>query len=454
MSAVTSPVTDVRVDDEGIFARTEDELVLDVLFDERRIWSFWLLRDGEPRDGGAASSAWPPALRRFLNGTTRLQVVEHVDRHVVYDEEVRLGDAATSGSPSSTSAACRSASTRASGSPRPSTPAAPSTSPRCWTRSRRCSGALRKAGHRARSRLRHAARRGPRRPADRPRQRRRPRLRQRAHATPSTWSASRSTLQRALADMGYRITRYSGAAFKVDVIEADGSVRGLDVFGGFLLDGTPAPDGRDPHAVRARTGSSRSAPPPSRAASCRPRRTPTGSSPRPTARAGGSPTRRTTSRRPSRPTAGSTAGSGAPGSSARSGTAPTPRATCRGRARPGAVRPSPAGYAAQQGGVPEQVVDLGCGRGADALLVRPRRARPGPRARLRHRAAATRPRRSRRPRASRSSTAPINLLRAPLGARPRAPGSPTSRAPASSPRGTSPTPPTRWAAATSGAPPR
>jgi SAM-dependent methyltransferase len=44
-------------------------------------------------------------------------------------------------------------------------------------------------------------------------------------------------LQRALADMGYSISRYSGAAFKVDVREADGSIRGLDVFGGFLADG-------------------------------------------------------------------------------------------------------------------------------------------------------------------------------------------------------------------------
>ena len=44
-------------------------------------------------------------------------------------------------------------------------------------------------------------------------------------------------LQRALADMGYRISRYSGGAFKVDVLEGDGSVRGLDVFGGFLADG-------------------------------------------------------------------------------------------------------------------------------------------------------------------------------------------------------------------------
>src|SRR5690606_31888265 len=41
-------------------------------------------------------------------------------------------------------------------------------------------------------------------------------------------------IQRRLARAGYKITRYSGAAFKVDVVEADGSVRGLDVFGGFI----------------------------------------------------------------------------------------------------------------------------------------------------------------------------------------------------------------------------
>ena len=40
-------------------------------------------------------------------------------------------------------------------------------------------------------------------------------------------------IERRLADMGYRIERYSGAGIKVFVEEIDGSVRGLDVFGGF-----------------------------------------------------------------------------------------------------------------------------------------------------------------------------------------------------------------------------
>jgi len=41
-------------------------------------------------------------------------------------------------------------------------------------------------------------------------------------------------LQRRLGALGYATHRYSGIAFKVDVVEGDGSKRGLDVFGGFI----------------------------------------------------------------------------------------------------------------------------------------------------------------------------------------------------------------------------
>ena len=44
-------------------------------------------------------------------------------------------------------------------------------------------------------------------------------------------------IQRALTDMGYRVTRYSAIALKVHVEESDGLDRGLDVFGGFMRDG-------------------------------------------------------------------------------------------------------------------------------------------------------------------------------------------------------------------------
>ena len=39
-------------------------------------------------------------------------------------------------------------------------------------------------------------------------------------------------LQRVIHERGFRTYRYSGAAFRVDVVEGDGVVRGLDVFGG------------------------------------------------------------------------------------------------------------------------------------------------------------------------------------------------------------------------------
>ena len=68
MSTPTN-VSGVRVDDEGVRARAGSEVVLDVLFDGRRIWSFWLMRDGEP-SGGGYFVRWPSALRRFLHGTT------------------------------------------------------------------------------------------------------------------------------------------------------------------------------------------------------------------------------------------------------------------------------------------------------------------------------------------------------------------------------------------------
>ena len=83
-------VSGVRVDDKGIFACSDTEIVLDVLFDGRRIWSFWLHRDGRPGHGGHEVT-WPPALRRFLNGVTTLALVEHVDQRVVFEQDVRLG---------------------------------------------------------------------------------------------------------------------------------------------------------------------------------------------------------------------------------------------------------------------------------------------------------------------------------------------------------------------------
>ena len=346
-----------------------------MLFDGRRIWSFWLQRDGvEARRAGTSCPGRPAlaqvprrphrapgrrarAARRWpvrRGGPARRAATQRIAVVNAEGMPLSLGQVAAGGS-------------------RPSTPAAPSTSRRCSTRSRRCSTALTKAGidaflaygtllgavregkligHDSDADLgyvsRHTApgRRDPRvlpapaRPAprrgydDHPLQRRR---------------RSRSTCARPTASM-----------------------RGLDVFGGFLRDGqlylmgeirTPFDEEWIfPLGTTAR----------SRAACSRRRPTPTGSSRRPTARRWRVPdpafhfeTPDSTHRRLNgwfRGMPGQPRGVG-------------PR-LYSGRHEEVTREPSRVrwhGRVAEHGERPAAVVDLGCGRGAEALFF----ARPG-----------------------------------------------------------------------------
>ena len=227
-------VSGVRVDDEGIRATCADEVVLDVLFDGRRIWSFWLHRDGTPRGGGHLVT-WPSALSRFLDGTTRLQLVAHVTGTVVHDAEVRLGSGEgriavvnDRGLPLGIDKSLRLAQTFDTRSPEHVAPLLDSIE--------EVLAALRTAGVEAfpaygtlLGAVRGGALIGHDSDAD---------LGYVSdHTVPVDVVRESFRLQRELAAMGYDITRYSGAAFKVDVREGDGSVRGLDVFGGFIADG-------------------------------------------------------------------------------------------------------------------------------------------------------------------------------------------------------------------------
>ena len=237
-SADEARVTSVRVDDEGIHAATDAEVVLDVLFDERRIWSFHLPRDGEEQGDGYVVP-WPSALRRFLNGHTHLQVAEHVAQRVVYDEEVHLGEQPPTGEdriavvnehglPLGIDKSLRLAQTFDTRSAEHVAPLLDSI--------QEVLGALKRAGvdafpvygtllgavrggrligHDSDADLGYVSR----------------------HTHPVDVVRESFDLQRALSEAGYVISRYSGAAFKVDVTEGDGSIRGLDVFGGFLRDG-------------------------------------------------------------------------------------------------------------------------------------------------------------------------------------------------------------------------
>jgi SAM-dependent methyltransferase len=229
-------VSRVQVDNDGIFAASRNEIVLDVLFDGRRIWSFWLHRDGQRRDG-AMFVSWPGALRRFLNGATTLSLVEHVTGDVLFEQEVTLGDAApgtriavvtAEGQPLGLDKSNRLSQTFDTRSEEQVAPLLDSIEV--------VLAALRKAGidaFPAYGTLLGAVRGGKLIGHDSDAD-----LGYVSEYTHPVDVARESfRLQRRLAEMGYDISRYSGAAFKVDVEEGDGSVRGLDVFGGFLHDG-------------------------------------------------------------------------------------------------------------------------------------------------------------------------------------------------------------------------
>ncbi len=233
MSTPTT-VTSVRVDDQGVRAESDTEVVLDVLFDGRRIWSFHLHRDGTT-DGRGYVAAWPPALRRFLNGVTQLSVVEHVAQTVLYDQEMRLGNGDDRiavvndrGLPLGIDKSLRLAQTFDTRSAEHVAPLLDSIEEvlaaltkagiEAFPAYGTLLGAVRGGkliGHDSDADLGYVSK----------------------HTHPVDVVRESFDLQRALADMGYDITRYSGAAFKVDVKEGDGSVRGLDVFGGFLNGG-------------------------------------------------------------------------------------------------------------------------------------------------------------------------------------------------------------------------
>ena len=171
-------------------------------------------------------------------------------------------------------------------------------------------------------------------------------------------------LQRELVAKGFAIDRYSGAAFRIDVTETDGSSRGLDVFGGYFLDdrlylmgeiGDPFreewifPLGTSTFAGRDLPGAGTA-----------------GAVARGDVRAavGASPTRRTTSRTPRTTTRrlnGWFRG-------LRTHRADWDRRYSGKRERLPDLGPSSlARFVVEQEGLPARVVDLGAGRGADAL---------------------------------------------------------------------------------------
>jgi hypothetical protein len=229
-----APLRVARVDDSGVHLTSAQDTVVDTLFDGRRIWSFWTLRDTRAGDVGQVAE-WPPALRRFLDGTTQLSVVEHVSGRVLFNEEVSLGSSAdriavvdSSGRPLGIDKSNRITTTFDTRDRDQTAPLLDSTErvlsalleagvdafPVYGT----LLGAIREQdfiGHDSDVDLGYVSR----------------------HSHPLDVIRESYRLQRYLRERGFSIDRYSAAAFKVEVLEADGAVRGLDVFGGYFLNG-------------------------------------------------------------------------------------------------------------------------------------------------------------------------------------------------------------------------
>ncbi len=230
-----TPQTTVdHVDEVGVHLSAGEDLVVDVLFDGRRIWSFWTVRDTRP-EGGVLLAEWPSMLKRFLKGTTRLSVVEHVTGAVAYDEEVRLGNkddriavVDANGRPLSIDKSNRISTMFDTRDEEHVKPLLDSTEEvlaalhaagvEAFPAYGTLLGAIREQnfiGHDNDVDLGYVSR----------------------HTHPLDVIRESFRLQRTLREQGYAVDRYSAAAFKVDVVEADGGVRGLDVFGGYFLDG-------------------------------------------------------------------------------------------------------------------------------------------------------------------------------------------------------------------------
>jgi hypothetical protein len=209
---------------------------LDVNFDGRRIWSFRLRRDSVERRG-LQLAEWPKGLRPFLQGVVDVSLVEHSTNKVLFEGTRHFGDPGAGGrvdvrnpdgKPLSLDNSGRLVATFEGRDHMLLAPlldaiqvvldALRNVGVEPFLAYGTALGAVRDGkviGHDSDADLGYVS----------------------AHSEPVDVVRESFRLQRGLAGLGYRITRYSGAAFKVHVREGDGVDRGLDVFAGFFREG-------------------------------------------------------------------------------------------------------------------------------------------------------------------------------------------------------------------------
>lgn len=223
-----------RIDRDGLLLGSPRERLVDVSFDGRRIWSFWLHRDGEEHDDGFLVQ-WPKPLRPYLDGVTAVVLTDPGAGTVLHDEVVHFGDNTerievvnAAGRPLALDKSLKLVETFDTRDPAQVEPLLEAIE--------EVLGALRQVGldpflayGTALGAIRDGGLIGHDSDADLGYVS--------SHDHPVDVIRESFRIQRALTDMGYRVTRYSAIALKVHVAESDGLDRGLDVFGGFMRDG-------------------------------------------------------------------------------------------------------------------------------------------------------------------------------------------------------------------------
>ena len=223
-----------RIDADGLLLSSVRERLVDITFDGRRIWSFWLHRDGEQRDDGLLVQ-WPKPLRPFLDGITEIVLSDPANGTALHTETVQFGTSPEridvvnpAGRPLALDKSLKLVETFDTRDAAQVEPLLDAIAEVLGALNRvgldaflaygTALGAIRDGGligHDSDADLGYVS----------------------AHDHPVDVIRESFRIQRALTDMGYRVTRYSAIALKVHVLESDGLDRGLDVFGGFMRDG-------------------------------------------------------------------------------------------------------------------------------------------------------------------------------------------------------------------------
>ena len=230
-----SPLRVRRVDERGVAVSRADDHPVDVLFDGQRVWSFRVARDTEAdgllgRRGRLA--AWPRPLKRYLDGPAQVVVRDPATGVVHFDEEVVFGDADSRVSVVNREGMALGVDksgrlvptfeTRGTGdisalvtATQAVLEAVAGGGVRPFVGYGTLLGAVREGGvlgHDSDADIAYVS----------------------EHSAPVDVIRESFRLQRAVQERGFETVRYSGAAFKVLVREADGFRRGIDVFAGFL----------------------------------------------------------------------------------------------------------------------------------------------------------------------------------------------------------------------------